>query len=150
MQCAPSIATMGDNICSGRCIVHRPLPLRATKWVVEDAWCIFHCHCGRQHLQWKIHGAPSTATAGDNMGNGRYVVHLQMQLLVTTWAVEHALCSFHCDCLRQHGPWKMHGASFTATACDKLCNRRCMVHRPLPLRATTWAVADAQCIFNCH
>ena len=168
MHCASSTATASYKMGSGICIVHPPLPLLATKWAVGDAWCIFHCHCGRQHLQWKMHGASSTATACDNMGNGRCVVHRPLPLWATTWAVEDALCSFYCRCLRQHGLWKMHDASSTATAGDNMCNGRCMVHLPLPLRATkrgsgrcsvhlppqlwvtTFAIEDARCTVHCN
>ena len=168
MHCASSTATAGDKMGSGRCMVHLPLPLRATTFAVEDAWCIVNCYCLRQHGQWKMCCASSTATVGDNMGSGRCIVQLLLPLLATTWAVEDARCIFNCNCGRQHVQWTMHGTSSTATAGDKkrqwkmqcasstatvgdnICNRRCTVHRPLQLRATTWAVGDALCIFHRH
>ena len=108
MHCVSSTATAGDNICCGGCIVHLPLLLRATKWAMEDALCIFHCNCWRQHGQWKMHCASYTATAGYSMGSGRCIVHRPLQLWATTWAVEDALCIFHCNCGRQHGPSEYH------------------------------------------
>ena len=149
MHGAPSTATAGDNMGSGICTVRLPLRLWATAFAMGDAWCIFHCHCERQHWQWTMHSASSTATMGDSMGSGRCMVHLPLQLRATTWAVEDAWCIFHCDYGRQHGQWNMHCASFTATAGDNMGSGRCTVHRSLPMVSPTAAVEDAPCIFHC-
>ena len=102
MHSASSTATMGDSMGSGRCMVHHQLPLWATTWAVEDAWCIVHCHCVRQHWQWKMHCASATATVGDNIGNGWHTVHLPLPLRATRCAMEGAWCIFNCNCGRQH------------------------------------------------
>ena len=120
MHCVSSTATVGERMSSEWCIMDIILQLRATIYVVGDAWCIFHCYCGRQNGQWKMHCAPSIATDGDNMGNGKRIVHLPLPLRATAWAVEDALCTVHCNCGRQHGQWKMHCASSTATAGDNM------------------------------
>ena len=101
--CASSNAIAGDNMGSGTCIVQLPLRLLATTWAMEDARCIIHCHCLRQTVQQTMHGTSSTATAGDNMGSGRCTVHLQLPLMATKWAVDDALCIFHCNCGRHYG-----------------------------------------------
>ena len=60
--------------------MHLPLPLWVTTLVMDGTLCIFHCHCGRQDVPWKVHGAYSIATAGDSICN------------------KDPLCIFHCHC----------------------------------------------------